>query len=80
MQVFRKFGADISLCRGWFTTEPVQPTIGLRAIVPLVIVRKDIVLRDIFAGAAIFRGRTPRFGCILHRHNQTLFCVEIRVS
>jgi hypothetical protein len=80
MQVFRKFGADISLCRGWFTTEPVQPTIGLRAIVPMVIVRKDVVLENIFTGAAIFRMRTRRIGCILHRHNRTLVCVETRVS
>jgi hypothetical protein len=80
MQVFRKFGADISLCREWFTTEPVQPTIGLRAIVLRVIVRKGIVPENIFAGAAIFRGPTRCIRCILHRHNRTSACVETRVS
>jgi thioester reductase-like protein len=54
MWAFRKSGADISLCREWFTTRPVQSTIGLRAIVPMVIVRKGIVLGDSFAGAANF--------------------------
>jgi hypothetical protein len=54
MQVFRKFGADISFCREWLTTEPVPPTIGLRAIVPMVIVPKGIALEDIFSVAAIF--------------------------
>ena len=80
MQVFRKFGADISFCRECFTTEPVPPTIGLRAIVPMVIVRKDIVLGNIFAGAAIFRGRMLRIRCILYRHNRTLVGVESLVS
>jgi len=80
MQVFCKFGADISFCRERFTTQPVLPTIGLRAIVPMVIVRKVIALGDIFAGAAIFCGFTPRVGGILDRDNRTLGCVGISGS
>jgi hypothetical protein len=64
MKAFRKSDADISLCREWFTTRPEQSTIGLTAIVPMVIVRKGIVLWDIFAGRKIFRGRILRVGCI----------------
>jgi hypothetical protein len=80
MQAFRNSGADIAPGREWFTTQPVRSTIGLRAIVPMVIVRKGIVLGDIFAGATIFREGTLRVGCTLHRHNRTLVCVEIRLS
>ena len=42
--------------------QPVQSTIGLRAIVPMVIVRKGIVLEGIFVGAAFFlRAYTSRW-------------------
>jgi hypothetical protein len=45
-----------------FTTQPVPSAIGLRAIVLMAIVGRAIVLRDMFAGAAILAALRSRRG------------------